>query len=137
MARIAGSPDTHPAAPFGAPCSFSPGGQSPSGPAPSQTRRRIQSIASEGRASEGQKCASRWCKTTHGDRGAMAAADMVHDLEARDFHIADNGVAQQITHFDLGGDPISMVILIETSSRIAPPFWPGGVQNRHSLHAKP
>jgi len=45
---------------------------------------------------------------------------MVHDLEARDFHIADNGVAQQITHFDLGGDPISMVILIETSSRIAP-----------------
>ena len=45
---------------------------------------------------------------------------MVHDLEARDFHIADNGVAQQITHFDLGGDPISMLILIETSSRVAP-----------------
>jgi VWFA-related protein len=46
--------------------------------------------------------------------------DMVHNLEARDFQIADNGVSQQITHFDLGGDPISMVILIETSSRIAP-----------------
>jgi len=46
--------------------------------------------------------------------------DMVHNLEARDFHITDNGVAQQISHFDLGGDPISLVILLETSSRIAP-----------------
>src|SRR5438309_4645845 len=46
--------------------------------------------------------------------------EMVHNLEARDFQIADNGVAQQISHFDLGGDPISMVILMETSSRIAP-----------------
>src|SRR5258708_487531 len=46
--------------------------------------------------------------------------DMVHDLEAANFHVTDNGVAQQISHFDLGGDPISMVILIETSSRIEP-----------------
>src|SRR6266852_3939410 len=46
--------------------------------------------------------------------------DMVHNLEAHDFHITDNGVAQQISHFDLGGDPISMVILLETSSRIEP-----------------
>jgi len=43
---------------------------------------------------------------------------MVHNLEARDFKVTDNGVAQQISHFDLGGDPISMVILVETSSRI-------------------
>ena len=47
-----------------------------------------------------------------------ARGEMVHDLEARDFLIADNGVAQKISHFDLGGDPISLVILIETSSRI-------------------
>jgi VWFA-related protein len=46
--------------------------------------------------------------------------DMVHNLEANDFQITDNGVAQQISHFDLGGDPISMVILLETSSRIEP-----------------
>ena len=46
--------------------------------------------------------------------------DMVHNLEARDFQITDNGVAQQISHFDLGGDPLSMVILLQTSSRIAP-----------------
>src|SRR5262249_28583481 len=31
-----------------------------------------------------------------------------------------NRVTQQISHFDLGGDPLSLVILIETSSRIEP-----------------
>src|SRR5256886_10886610 len=31
--------------------------------------------------------------------------EMVHNLEARDFQITDNGVAQRISHFDLGGDP--------------------------------
>jgi VWFA-related protein len=46
--------------------------------------------------------------------------DMVHDLEAVNFKVTDNGVAQQISHFDLGGDPISLVIVIETSSRIGP-----------------
>jgi len=44
--------------------------------------------------------------------------DMIHNLEAGDFQITDNGAAQQISHFDLGGDPISLAILIETSSRI-------------------
>src|SRR5436309_12108518 len=43
---------------------------------------------------------------------------MVHRLQAYDFQITDNGVPQQISHFDLGGDPLSMVILLETSSRI-------------------
>src|SRR6266513_5407626 len=46
--------------------------------------------------------------------------EMVHNLEASDFQITDNGVAQRISHFDLGGDPLSMVILIETSSRVEP-----------------
>ncbi len=46
--------------------------------------------------------------------------DMVHDLEAENFRISDKGVTQRISHFDLGGDPISLVILMETSSRIAP-----------------
>ncbi len=46
--------------------------------------------------------------------------DMVHNLEASDFQITDNGVAQQIAHFDLGGDALSMVILLQTSSRIEP-----------------
>jgi VWFA-related protein len=49
-----------------------------------------------------------------------AKGDMVHDLDAKDFRITDNGAAQTISHFDLGGDPLSVVILIETSSRIDP-----------------
>src|SRR5215467_1459213 len=46
--------------------------------------------------------------------------EMVHSLEAKDFRVTDQGVTQKISHFDLGGDPISLVILVETSSRIAP-----------------
>jgi VWFA-related protein len=53
--------------------------------------------------------------TVRDARGAM-----VHNLEAQDFEVTDNGVAQKISHFDLGGDPISLVILMETSSRIEP-----------------
>jgi VWFA-related protein len=49
-----------------------------------------------------------------------AKGSMVHDLEAKDFRITDNGIEQKISHFDLGTDPISVVILIETSSRIEP-----------------
>jgi VWFA-related protein len=45
---------------------------------------------------------------------------MIHDLNAADFTVTDNGVAQKITHFDVGGDPISLVILLETSARVAP-----------------
>ena len=48
-----------------------------------------------------------------------AAGQMVHTLQANDFRILDNGVPQKITHFDLGGDPISLVVVVETSSRIA------------------
>jgi len=45
--------------------------------------------------------------------------EMVHDLEESDFRITDNGAQQKITHFNLGGDPISLVVVVETSSRIA------------------
>jgi VWFA-related protein len=46
--------------------------------------------------------------------------EMVTNLDARDFQITENGIPQQITHFDLGTDPISMVVLVENSSRVAP-----------------
>lgn len=49
-----------------------------------------------------------------------AHGEMVHTLEAQDFQVTDHGVLQRISHFDLGGDPISLVILVETSSRIEP-----------------
>jgi VWFA-related protein len=46
--------------------------------------------------------------------------EMVHDLEESEFQITDNGAPQKITHFNLGGDPISLVVVVETSSRISP-----------------
>jgi len=49
-----------------------------------------------------------------------ASGQMVHSLEANEFRITDNGVEQKITHFDLGGEPVSVVVLVETSLRIEP-----------------
>jgi len=49
-----------------------------------------------------------------------AGGGMLHDIAQEEFRIFDNGIEQRITHFDLGGDPLSVVILLETSSRIEP-----------------
>jgi len=53
--------------------------------------------------------------TVRDQRGAM-----IHDLDQQDFLVTDNGVPQKITHFDVGGDPLSIVIVVETSTRIDP-----------------
>jgi VWFA-related protein len=45
--------------------------------------------------------------------------NMIHTLDAKDFQVTDNGVVQRILHFDMGGDPLSLVVLVETSSRAA------------------
>lgn len=45
---------------------------------------------------------------------------MIHDLQQEDFQITDNGVPQKIAHFDVGGDPLSIVIVVEASSRVDP-----------------
>jgi len=45
---------------------------------------------------------------------------IVTSLEAKDFQLTDHGVPQAISYFDVGGDPISLVALFETSSRVAP-----------------
>jgi len=45
---------------------------------------------------------------------------LVYDLDAQDFRLTDNGVRQRITSVDLGNNPLSLVIVIETSSRIEP-----------------
>ena len=51
-----------------------------------------------------------------------AKGEMVLNLDATDFLVTDNGVPQKIGHFDLGGDSLSLVILVETSPRVAPMF---------------
>ena len=45
---------------------------------------------------------------------------MINTLDAKDFRVTDNGVPQRVLHFDMGGDPLSLVVLVETSSRIDP-----------------
>jgi VWFA-related protein len=49
-----------------------------------------------------------------------AKGNLISDLQQKDFHVLDNGVAQAIESFDLGGVPLSAVLVFETSSRIAP-----------------
>jgi VWFA-related protein len=49
-----------------------------------------------------------------------AKREPVLNLSAKDFQITDNGISQQIVHFDLGNAFLSLVILLETSSRVGP-----------------
>lgn len=49
-----------------------------------------------------------------------ARGELVSDLDTKDFQLTDNGVPQKVTYLDLGGTPLSMVLLVETSSRIEP-----------------
>lgn len=44
--------------------------------------------------------------------------EFVLDLERKDFHVYDDGAPQTIDHWELGGDPLAVALLIETSSRI-------------------
>ncbi len=49
--------------------------------------------------------------------------ELVFNLLERDFKVFDNGREQKIQHFDLGGDLLSVVFVVETSSHIEP-FFP-------------
>src|ERR1700686_5325475 len=49
-----------------------------------------------------------------------AKDEPVLDLQQKDFHVLDDGVAQTIEAFDLGGEQVSAVLVFETSARIAP-----------------
>lgn len=39
------------------------------------------------------------------------------DLLPSDFHVFDDGVEQRIDHWDLGGDPLAVVLVLQTSDR--------------------
>jgi VWFA-related protein len=49
-----------------------------------------------------------------------ARGELVLDLEENNFRVFDNGVRQKLESFDMGGEPLSVVIVMETSSRIQP-----------------
>ncbi len=88
--------------------------QSPSGPLPPQPGVSVQQAPLQPKI--GVRVALVNTPVTVRD----SKGDMVDNLNAKDFRITDNGVEQRITHFDLGGDALALVILVETSSRIAP-----------------
>ena len=90
--------------------------QAPDGPIAPQSGQTIQTApANAQRELKVQVALVNMPVTVRDKKGGM-----VHDLDAKDFRITDNGTVQKISHFDLGGDSLSVVILIETSSRIAP-----------------
>lgn len=47
-----------------------------------------------------------------------AKGELVYNLDAKDFQVIDNGVPQKITHLELRSNPLSLLVLIETSSRV-------------------
>jgi len=58
-----------------------------------------------------------------GERAATvtnAKNEFVSNLDAKDFQVTDNGVPQKIADLDFGHTSLSMVLLVETSSRIKP-----------------
>jgi hypothetical protein len=46
------------------------------------------------------------------------SGEFVLDLSQQDFHVFEDGVEQTIDHWDLGGDPLAVVLVLETSSRL-------------------
>ena len=48
------------------------------------------------------------------------SGEMILSLRQTDFHIFEDGVEQPIAHFGVGGEQLSIALLVETSSRIAP-----------------
>ncbi|MGH9794400.1 MAG: VWA domain-containing protein, partial [Candidatus Acidiferrales bacterium] len=49
-----------------------------------------------------------------------SGGQMVFDLASSEFRVFDNGVEQKIERFEMGGLPLSVVIVLETSSRVEP-----------------
>ena len=92
------------------------GAQSPEGPIAPRPGAPIQQAPPEVRAKLVVRVSLVNTPVTVRD----AKGEMVANLEMKDFRITDNGVEQKISHFDLGGDPLSLVVLLETSSRIDP-----------------
>jgi VWFA-related protein len=88
--------------------------QAPEGPLRPSPGTQIQATPSEGLAKISARVTLVNTPVTVRDANGV----MIHDLEEQDFLVTDNGVPQKITHFDIGGDPISLVVLVETSSRV-------------------
>jgi VWFA-related protein len=47
-----------------------------------------------------------------------AQGELVFNLNKSDFRVYDNGLQQSVEEFDMGGSPLSVALVVETSSRI-------------------
>jgi VWFA-related protein len=47
-----------------------------------------------------------------------ANGEFILDLQPRDFHVFDDRIEQKIDHWELASDPLTIALLIETSSRV-------------------
>jgi len=47
-----------------------------------------------------------------------ATGEFVRDLEQKDFHVTDDGTERTFDHWGLGGDPLAVALVIDTSSRL-------------------
>ncbi len=64
---------------------------------------------------------------------------MILDLDQKAFRVFDNGVEQKINHFDLGGEPLSIVLVVQTSSQLEgtlPAIRKAGIVFTQSVMAK-
>jgi VWFA-related protein len=86
--------------------------QSPSGPITPQAGNAIQQPPPQAKIGVSVALVNTPI-TVRDSRGQM-----IHTLDAKDFRVTDNGVPQHILHFDMGGDPLSLVVLVETSLRV-------------------
>lgn len=89
--------------------------QAPAGPLPPRPGAKVQSAPPD-KAQIKVKVSLVSTPVTVRDK----SGEMVMDLEKKDFRVFDNDVEQDVEDYDLGGDPISLVIVTETSSRIEP-----------------
>ena len=44
--------------------------------------------------------------------------EMILDLNQKDFHVFDNGVEQNINAFNVGGEPLSIVLVVQTGAQL-------------------
>lgn len=90
--------------------------QAPAGPLPPKPGAPIQQPPAE----KDQRIRVRVDLVTTPVTVRDAAGELILDLDRKDFRVFDEGTEQRIEHFDLGGDPLSVVIVMESSSRIEP-----------------
>jgi VWFA-related protein len=90
--------------------------QAPPGPAPPRPGAKVQQPPPESEQRIRVKVELVTTPVTVRD----ARGELVLSLERHHFRVFDSGVEQRIEDFDLGGEPLSVVILFETSSRVEP-----------------